>query len=885
MRRLRSLFVRLLGALGLWATDSRVQEEIREHIELSTEDYVRAGMDRREARRQALLKFGSLDALTEACRDQRGLPTAETLVRDLQQACRALRREPGFTVSTVLMLGLGLGAATTMFSIVDGVLINPLRFRDPQRLVVVREVIPAFQHLYPTLPVNAYHFTEWQRDSTAFDGLALTYGGSSNLTGVGEPERVDAAWATTNLLRLLGVPLALGRDFHDDEGRIGGGTVALLGDGLWRRRFGANPRVVGTTVMLDGRSTTIVGVLPAHFRIPNRTNAGAGDPTYGEVGVLLPKIFSEADRTQLMGRHNYGVVARLKPGLTGPQAAGDLKRIQSRIDAQSGEHIGLGVEVTPLLDHVVGGARRGLTVLMAAIGIVVLIICVNLANLLLARGERRSHEYAARAALGASRARLAGHAFAEVFLLAAAGGAIATGLAALAVRLLRDVNLPQVPRLQDVALDWRIALFVVAAVGTTALVFGFLPAWRASRSDPQHALRPGGRGQADSRVGRRVRGLLVAGEVGLSVMLLCLAGLLTNSFVRVTMADKGFTAPTVLSLDLELAAAKYRDDANQEAFFRRVFASLAAEPSVTSAGISSALPLQGETWVDEAAPDASGRPGSSTPVNVRFVSADYFSTMGIPLVAGRPFAESDRGRSVTVISTRLAQFLWPGLDAIGRRFTRGNDQWFDVIGVVGDVRAVADQAPVVMMYRPYWEWATNHHVLVARAAGEASSVAGALRKAVRDADADLPIPEMRTMAAILDESLAVRRLLALVATGFAAMAVLVASLGIYAVVSYSVSRRTAEIGVRAALGANRVDLCRLVLAGSAGPVVFGLVAGLAAAAASGRLVDGLLYGIGGRDPGTLLAAATVLGLVALLACIVPAVRATRVDPVHALRYE
>ena len=885
MTRLRRLFVRLLGALGLWARDSRLEEEFREHIELLTADYVRAGMSPEEARRRAFLKFGPVESLKEDCRDQRGLPSLETIVRDVKHAARVLRREPGFAALTVAMLGVGLGAATAMFSLVNGVLLNPLRFRQPQQLVVVNEVIPAVQHLYPMLPVNAFHFLEWRRDCRSFDGMALTYRFSANLTGVGEPERLDAVSFTTNLLGLLGVQPALGRDFRPEEEDAGKSAVALLSDRLWRRRFNADPAVLGRSVVLDGRAVTIVGVLARDFRLPSLTNLGTAPGADSQAEVFIPRVFSKNDIEQTMGRHNYQMVARLRTGVTPQQGVAELQAIQARIEQQAGEKVGLRATITPLLDAVVGHARRGLNVLMVAIGIVVLIICVNLANLLLARGERRAHEFAARAALGASRARLASHAFAEVALLAVCGGVLALGVAWTIVHFLTQATLPEIPRLDEVRLDARVVSFSMGVVALTALLFGFLPAWRASRTDPQGALRPGGRGQADSRNGRRVRALLVAGEVGLSVVLLCLAALLTNSFVRLTLADKGFKAPSVLTVDLNLAGKKYRDDAASEQFFRRLFDSLQSEPGITAFGISSALPLTGETWVDNASRDNSEAAEAGTPVNVRFVSGDYFRALGIPIRGGRPFAESDRGRMVSVISARLAAFLWPGQDAIGRKFTRGNNQWFEVIGVVGDVRADADKAPVVMMYRPYWEWAVDHHVLVARAGGEPQSIAGALRKAIRAADPDVPIPQMHTMSQILDESVAARRFQLVLAGAFAAMALLVASLGIYAVVSYSVSRRTAEIGVRAALGARRLEICRLVLVQGSKPVLAGVAAGIAIAVAFGHTVDSLLYEIGGRDPLTIGSAAALLGAVGLAACLVPAWRASRVNPVTALRYE
>jgi putative ABC transport system permease protein len=745
-------------------------------------------------------------------------------------------------------------------------------------------VIPAAAHLYPSLPVNARHFVEWRKACPSVEAMALVETASLNLTGSGEPERLDAVSVSPNLFRVLGVPPAIGRDFQDSEDEAGKNQVAVLTDSLWRRRFHADPALVGRQIALNSHLYTVIGILPPSFRFPDRNVFELGQSVAPRTELFTPKVFSKEEMEELLGMFNFGAIARLKPGVSPTRAAAELQAVQARIETIAGEKLGMRALVRPLLDVEVGNARRGLLMLMAAIGVVLLTVCVNLANLLLARGERRIREMAVRAALGAGRARLIGHAMAETALIGAAGGLLGLAVAAAGIYFLTHHAPVQIPRLDEVKLDGRVLAFAAAMVALTAMLFGLLPAWRATRGDPQLALRAGGRGATPSRASMRLRSTLVACEVGLSGLLLILAGLLMNSFTRLVRADKGYQAPTVLAVDIGLSGDRYKAEEQRDGFYRRVLAKLAAEPGVQAAAVSSALPLQGETWIDSASTTAANG-FDAPPVNVRFVSADYFRALGIPLRAGRSFGENDRQHKIAVISANLAAALWPGQDPLGRKFTTGGDRWFDVIGVAGDVRVEAHRTPVAMMYEPYWDWMPYRTILVARAAGDPRSIAGAIRAAVRGADPDVPLPRMRTMDDVLDESIATRRFQMALAAGFAAVALLVASLGIYAVVSYSVARRASELGVRAALGATVADLYKLVLRQGMAPVAAGLAAAVAGALALGRLIQSMLYEIGGRDPLTIAAVAAVLALVALGACLIPARRAGRVDPATALRCE
>jgi putative ABC transport system permease protein len=804
---------------------------------------------------------------------------------DLRAALRALLREPGFAAVSVSMLALGLGAVTAIFSLVNTVLLKPLSYRDPERLMVIREVLPAVAHMYPSLPVNARHFVEWRKDCRAFESMAVVEPSAFNVTGDGEPERIDGAQVSPNLFRVLGARPAIGRDFRDSEEQAGSDAVVIITDALWRRRFHDDPSALGRTILVNRRPHTIIGILPADFRFPDRSVYGLGQSISPRTEIFRPRVFAKDELEELVGRFNLGVIARLRAGASRQQAVAELEAVQARMEEMAGERVHERALVIPVMDVVVGKARRGLLVLMGAIAGVLLIVCVNLANLLLARGERRSREAAIRLALGAGRAQLLRHAFAETVVIAVAGGVLAIGVAAAGTRVLTHYAPPDIPRLDEVHVDGRVLAFAAALAAASALLFGLIPAWRVTGADPQIVLRTGGRSATSGRTAMRLRAALVAGEVGLSTLLLILGGLLMNSFIRLMTSEKGFRAPTVLAVDIGLSGDRYKDDGAREGFYRRVFQNLDSQPGVQASAIVSALPLEGETWIDNASPTAAMDPKHAIPTNVRFVSFEYFRTMGIPLRAGRTFNESDRKRQAAIISQKLAAAFWPNQDPIGRRFTRGNDMWFEVVGVAGDVRADADKPPVAMMYRPYWDWMPYRTILVSRAVGEPHSIAGAMRAAIRKADPDVPVPRMRTMSEVLDEGVATRRFQMMLAVAFASVALLVAGLGVFAVVSYSVARRTSEIGIRSALGARASDVYRMVLASGMAPVLAGLAAAIGGAVVFGRILGSLLYEVGPRDPLTIACVASAVAAVAVAAGLIPARRAAHVDPLTALRCE
>lgn len=804
---------------------------------------------------------------------------------DLRYAARMLLREPGFAAAAILTVALGVGANTAIFSIVNGVLLRPLAYAEPDRLVALREVVPAMAQTYPTLPVSARHFTEWRQRASSFERISAVDAGSAALTGVGEPEQVDIARVSADLFDTLGVKPALGRTFAQGEDQPGRDRVVVLADSLWRRRFHADSAILGRTIQLDSQTYTVIGVLPRWFYFPSARVLEVSQVSALKPEVFRPLLFSDEELKELMGNFNYAVIARLKRGVPPARSTAELNVIAAQLVSMSGEKTELRAAVIPLRDSIVGKSRRGLLVLLGAVGSVLLIGCVNLANLLLARSERRARDAAVRTALGASRGQLARQALTETLLVALIGGALGVAVAAAGLGGLVRSAPADIPRLDEVRLDAGVLLFALGITTATGLLFGLAPAWRATLADPQDALKSGGRGLSGAGAGARLRAFLVTAEVALSVLLLVTAALLMNSFVRLIRSDKGFQAPTVLAADVQIPMEKYKTKEQRCGFHERVLARLESQPGVLSAAVITALPLTGETWIDMASlPGDTHAPLERPMVNMRFASAGYFRTMGVPLLAGRTFSDNDRQHNVAVISEKVAHTLWPGQNAVGRQFET-NGVRREVIGVAGDVRAEAHQPAVSIVYRPYWDWAPRRVTLVARAAGDPRSIAGAMRAVVRGVDAEVPVPELRTMREVLAESLAQRRFQMLLALAFAATALLLAALGIYGVVSYSVARRRNEMGVRMALGARARDLYGLVMWQAMRPVVAGLLAGVAGALVAGRLLASLLYEVSPRDPATMAVVAGILLAVALAACLVPARRAARVAPLEALRYE
>jgi predicted permease len=805
---------------------------------------------------------------------------------EIRHAIRALSRDRAFAAMVVLSLAVAIGANTAIFSLVDGVLLRPPAYREPDRLVAIDLIVPKLAKLYPALPINLGMLFEWRKQATSLESIGVIRPSSVNLTGAGEPELLPGARISANMFAVLGVQPRLGRSFMDSEDPDGHDRVAILADSLWRRRFHSDPAIVGRKILLNGIPHEVVGVLPPSFRFPVGPGlAGLSEAAKAE--VYRPLGYKNDDLGLHFGDLNYWVTARLRPGVSLSRARAELNVVLAGISAKIPENPDFHASMAPLQDHMVGDVRQGLVLLMAAVGAVLMVLWVNLANLSLVRAAGRARDAAIRTALGASRSRLVRQSLVESLLLALSGGALGVALAYGGLRALLAAAPIDLPRLNEVHVDLRVLLFALAVSLAAGAILGILPALRSAAAAPFESLKSGSRTSTEGRRGLRMRDLLVSLEVGLSATLLVTAGLLISSFVRVMTVDKGFDVERVLALDMSLPSTRYPDDQHRAVFFHQVLDKAAAMPGVQSVAFVSALPLEGETWIDIVGTEHDPRPLLEKPsTNVRFISPGYFKTLRIPLRDGRDFEEQDRGRKVTIISTGLAERVWPGQNPLGRKLDNGNDTPMEVVGITPDIRSTSlDHDPVNMMYIPYWQRAWLSGSLLVRTAMDPRGIAAALRSAIWAVDSEVPIPEVRTLDQVMERSVAQRRFQVMLVVLFAAAGLALAAFGTYGVVSYAVARRTAEMGIRMALGAKRSDVLKMVLRQGMMPVLAGLAGGAMAALAMGRFMASLLFQVSARDPIAFTAAAAVLLLVSLAACLVPARRATQVDPTEALRCE
>ncbi len=811
-----------------------------------------------------------------------------TIWQDIRNGVRTLVRSPGYAAVMVFTLSLGVGATTAIFSVVNGVLLRPLSYRQSDRLVFIQERISSLADKYPVLPVSARHFIEWRHRCTLFESLSLIDNDFVTLTGRGDPERLDVLRVSANLFETLGVRPVIGRAFVAEE-EEGANHVAVVSDGLWRRKLGADSSILDTTITLDGQPYTVVGVLPAAFRFPNVNPWGAVEmQTSAQPAIFVPKVFKSWERDTLMGGLNFAVIARLKQGVAPAQATAELNAIGAQIVDMAGQRdMELTAIVQPLKDALVRDSRLGLFVVLGAIGALLFIACLNLSILGLVRADRRAMESAVRAALGASRTQLVRQVLMEAILIAIPGTVLGMMVASLGVETLVRVMPADLPRLGEVHIDAGALFFAIGLTGLTTVLAAVLPALRTAKHEVLCVLKAGGRTATGDALGFFLRKGLVVAEVGLGVMLLATAGLLLGSFARVMHADRGFNAPAVLAADLVPPAVKYSRWQERQAFYDRLLEHLGSSPGIQSAAIINTLPLEGENWVSTVCLPGDTRSDWERPMpNVRFTSPDYFRTMGIGLLEGRTFQQTDRSKKVAVVSGRLAQALWPAQDGVvGQKILYADEGEYEVIGVVQDVRANADKEAVPVVYVPYWNEAMDCAIVVVGTMRDPLSVTGAVRAAIHSVDPDVPIAAMRTMREVLEESVSQRRFQMLVASTFALCAVLLAGLGIYSVVSYMVTQRTREIGIRATFGARSSDLCWMVLRQGMIPVALGVVSGICGALVCGRLLQSLLYEVNADDPRILAVVAGVVMSTALAACYIPARRAARVDPMVALRCE
>jgi predicted permease len=813
----------------------------------------------------------------------------DALWADIRFAARLLRKSPGFTAVAVATLALGIGANTAIFSVVDYVLVRPLPYSHADRLYAVHEVMPKFAHIAPLMPVNVMHFTDWRRNARAFEHMAIISGTSLNLTGAGEPQQLNAARISPSLFWMLGVQAQLGRTFLAEEDTPGRDRVVVLDDALWRTRFGADPGIIGRRLVLDGNPYEVVGVLPAGFSFPKISRLYAMNVAEERPQLWKPFAATEEELKRDIGDFNYACIVSLKPGVSPQAAETELNARQASLMSHAPVSVELFARLVPLQAQITGRSRTGLQLLLAAVGLVLLIACVNIANLLLARATVRQRELALRSALGANGRRLARQLLVESVLLSLTGGGVGVLVAYAAVGALAGMAPADVPRIAEVAVDGRVLLFTgVVSVGA-GLLFGLIPAWRCARVDPQDAMKSAARGATASGAGGRLRGWLVGAEVALSAVCLTIGGLLLHSLVKLASLDVGFEAARVVAVDLTLPDIRYKETLQRVTFAREALRRLRAVPGVQAAGLVNKLPLSGEGGNNLVAPEGTDWSPFERPLaDVRQVDEEYFRVMRIPLRSGRLFVEADGDRPVVLVSASTAERLWPGKDPIGRRLVIGAEgsAHREVTGVVGDVRSVGARKPATLtVYVPYWQQLRSELSLVSRTTLAADRMAGPMRAAIWQVDRAMSIAALRPMDDLMRASLAQDRFQTGLVLLFGVAAALLASLGIYGVVSYSVAQRTNELGIRLALGASPRRVRMLVLRQGLTPVAAGLALGLLLSLAAGRLMQALLFGVSPADPLTMTSVVLGLTTVAAAGTWLPATRATRVDPIAALREE
>ncbi|HEY9479516.1 MAG TPA: ABC transporter permease [Gemmatimonadaceae bacterium] len=808
----------------------------------------------------------------------------ENVLQDARYALRALRRTPGFTVVAVLTLALGIGATTTIFSVVNAVVLRPLPFQDPGRLVRVWDTNPhggdfsTSDATYLDLRERNRSFVEMAAFSDTRRSLVLT-GLCARDSGDCEPERLQSAAVTASIFPLLGAAPSLGRTFTTMEDRPSGDSrVVLLGYDLWVHRFGSDPRLLGRGITLDGQSYTVVGVMPAGFAFPSPAE------------LWVPLV---VDRRRDRDEHDLTVIGRLGPGMTLDRASADLQRVAGELGTEYPRtNADWGVRVVSFSDWMIGPQlERAVFVLLGAVGFLLLMACANIANLLIARGSARQAEVGVRAALGASRARLAGQFLTESVLLALIGAAAGLGIASWATALVRTLGPANIPRLRDVGMDAQVLGFTLILALGTSIIFGLAPALQISRVELQATLRQGARG-AIPRGRTRIRSVLVVVQIALAMVLLVGAGLMFGSFLRLQSVPVGFDASNVLTVPLQLPEERYADETRQ-AFFESVRARIASIPGVQYVGATSTDPLRQWGFSNDVTPEdraAEAPAGGFMQAGWRSVTPGFFRAMGIPLLQGRLLTDADGagGTQPVVITRSMASRLWPDDDPIGKRlFWGGTDGApHTVVGVVGDIRDVQlDADPAPLLFLPYGEVPVPGMTLVIRTAGDPASVAGAVRREINAEDRELPLPEVSSLAESRSAAVAEPRFRMLLLAGFAAAALLLATVGIYGVMAFAVAQRTREIGVRIALGAHTRRVFALVLRQGMVLAGIGVIVGLAGSLAVTRFLQSLLFGISATDPVTLVAVALLLGAVTLIGAYLPARRAARIDPIVALREE
>lgn len=814
----------------------------------------------------------------------------KTLLQDIRFAIRVLRKNYVFTIFAIITLALGIGANTAIFSVANGVLLRALPFKESERIVFIWINNLTKKMAYDKLPVPPADFLDWRNQNNVFDGMAAFTSNPFTLTDVSEPVRFEGVQATGDFFNILGATAALGRTFGPGEDQPGNDQVVVLSDGFWRRQFGADPAIIGKKVTLNGRAHEIIGVMSKDFYFPQGTMM----PPYLQFPpwpeLWTPLAFND-EAAKDRNTFNLAAIARLKPGVSLAQAQANMTVIATSIDEQYRKKSGFLTNVVEMREQLVGDVRTAVLVLIGAVGLVLLIACANVSNLHLARSLKRQKELAVRSALGGGRGRLVRQILTESVILALPGGVLGILLAYWGTRLLLSISPENIPRVTEIGIDARVIAFSFFATLVAGVISGLVPALQATRIDLNTLLRDEARSTTASRRSRRMRDLMVVVEVSLALILLISAGLLVRSFVLLREVKPGFQSDNVLTLHIDLPDDRYPEDRMNLAFFDQLLPRVAALPGAESVGLVSNLPLSGAvmstTFIIEGRPPTSpqDRPGADYTIT----SPGFFTTLGIPAVSGRLFSDQDTATSpsVVIINETMAKRFWPAQDPVGQTISVNVGQYKgqrQIVGVSRDVRLTAlTEQPRPEMYVPYAQHPDGFLFLVARTRSNPLDLAPLIRREVLALDKDQPITDIRTMEQVVAESQERRVFNLTLHSLFAGLALVLTVVGVYGVVSYSVTQRVHEIGVRTALGASPSQIVRLVVKQGMLPALIGIVLGLLAAFALTRIMSSMLYQVSARDPVVFIFAASALTVVALLACYIPARRATKIDPVKALQ--
>ncbi len=856
--------------------DRELTQELDSHLAMSAEAHVRRGLPPDQAGRAARLELGGVTQLREAHRDTRGLPRLDTLLQDLRYAVRTLRRDPGFTLFAVLIIGLGIGASATVFSVANALLLRPLPFRDAGPLVWIANSGDDSVQEYMVQPA---HYLDLQAQNQSFAELAaynnFFRNGDAKLTGDGDPERLTRVAVSGNFFPLLGVQPIHGRSFTADEGRPNGPPVVLLSHAFWTRRFAADPNIIGRTLTLNEKSLTVVGILPATFDL------GAVFGPGRRVELFVPYPITPQTR----GGNTVVIVGRLAPGVSLERARAELTALGTQLTRSHPDRNPVRPRLTPLHERVNGRFRPALLLLAGAVGGVMLIVCANLSNLQLARMSSRQQELAIRVALGAGRRRLIEQLLTESVVLSGCGAVLGLAIAAAGTRIVSQLDAFNIPLLTRLQLDAASCGFVVLMAVTSGVIFGLMPALRAPALTVHATLKESTRGASESRRHAWIRGALVVAEITMAFVLLVGAGLLMRSFLRVLDVDLGYQTDRVAELRIDPSAA-YSDRARRPAYYDEALASVRRTPGIGGAALADLLPLDDyRSWSVSGEGQVYARDRFPEP-SIRVISDGYFATMGITLQRGRDFTLHDTPSSepVVIVNDVLARTLWPGQPPIGQRIRQGGDVPRRVVGVVAAVHVALEGNLSPEMYLPIRQTDDYPSVhLIVRTELAPAALASSVRMALTPIEPHLPHREWRTLRELIDKAISPRRFVVWLLTGFSAFALVLASLGIYGLISYSVSQRKQEIAIRMALGASARDVQARIMRQTLSLAGIGMLIGVAASWLLGRALTGLLFGVTATDPLTFAVTALLLGSVAAVAGYLPTRRAARIDPIMALR--